>query len=94
MLAVVVILGIFSAILLPRLMTGTTARKTACYTLKRNIEVQAQLWRRNHGAWPAVNLSDMAADAAYLPEGLPTCPVDGSAYTFDQATRQVVGHTH
>jgi prepilin-type N-terminal cleavage/methylation domain-containing protein len=93
-LAVATVLAIISAVLLPRFFTGGTAKKTACYTLLRNIEVQAQLWRRHKGAWPATNLSDLAADPAYLPEGLPTCPVDGSAYTLDPATHRILGHTH
>jgi len=70
------------------------ARIHACEVYKGNIEVQCQLWYRNKGAMPAVNLSDIGADVSYFPEGLPQCPVDGSAFTFDPATQKVTGHTH
>jgi prepilin-type N-terminal cleavage/methylation domain-containing protein len=95
MLVVVVIAGIVAAIVLPRLATrALDARKNSCYVNKGKIEVQTQLWYRNKGSWPATNLSDIAADTAYFPEGLPTCPVDSTAYTIDAATHKVVGHTH
>jgi hypothetical protein len=71
-----------------------SATKRACYVTKGEVEIQVQLWHRNHGAWPATNLSDIGGDPAYFPEGLPTCPVDGSAYSIDSATHRVVGHTH
>src|SRR5580765_5410496 len=75
-LVVTVVLGILAAIVLPRLATQSVdAKKNSCYVNKGKIEVQAQLWYRNKGAWPATNLSDIAADIAYFPEGVPTCPV-------------------
>jgi general secretion pathway protein G len=94
LLAVVTLVGILAAVAIVRLSGAATSRKSACYTLKGNIEVQAQLWRRNKGVWPAANLADMAADKAYLPEGLPACPVDNSAYTFDSVSQRVTGHVH
>lgn len=95
LLAVVVLVSVIAAVALPRFLNrSSAAKKNACYTLKRNIEVQAQLWYRTKGSWPAANLSDIGANAAYFPEGLPVCPVDGSAYTFDSSSRQVVGHVH
>jgi prepilin-type N-terminal cleavage/methylation domain-containing protein len=95
MLVVVAILGAVALIVLPRFSgSSSAAKKNACYTLKGNIEVQAQLWFRHKGVWPAADLSDLAADKAYLPEGLPVCPVDGTAYVFDQASHRVVGHAH
>jgi type II secretory pathway pseudopilin PulG len=94
-LAAVTVLAIVALIALPRFSNyASPAKKNTCYTLKGNLEVQAQLWYRNKGAWPAANFSDMAADASYLPEGLPACPVDGSAYVLDPATHRVVGHAH
>jgi len=70
------------------------AKQNSCYVNKEEIAVQAQLWYRNKGDWPAADLSDIAADADYFPDGLPQCPVDGTDYTFDQNTQEVVGHTH
>jgi type IV pilus assembly protein PilA len=95
LLLVVTVLGVIAAVILPRFSNNaTTAKKTACYTLKGRLEVQAQLWRRNKGTWPNPTLSDLAADKNYLPEGLPVCPVDGSAYAFDPVTHRISGHVH
>ena len=95
MMAVVTLLGILAAIIIPRVSTpGRRAKTTSCLVTKSNIEIQAALWFRQTGTWPAANLADIGSDGDYFPEGLPTCPVDGSAYTFDSLTRQVVGHTH
>ena len=94
-LAVVAIVGVVAAIAIGRLAgNSATAKKNACYVIKRNVEVQVQLWYRTKAAWPAANLADIGADVVFFPEGLPTCPVDGSSYTIDAAAHQVVGHTH
>ena len=95
MMAVVTLLGILAAIIIPRVSTpGRRAKTTSCLVIKSNIEIQAALWFRQTGTWPAADLADIGSDGNYFPEGLPTCPVDGSAYTFDSLTRQVVGHSH
>lgn len=95
LMAVVTILGVLAAILVPRVNSHiSTGNREACFINRAEIEMQVQLWRRNQGSFPAANLSDIAADASYFPEGLPTCPVDGSAYTIDTATGYVTGHTH
>lgn len=95
LLAVVAIVGVVAAVAIARLAgNSATAKKNACYVIKRNVEVQTQLWYRTKAAWPAANLADIGADLAFFPEGLPTCPVDGSSYTLDAATHRVVGHTH
>jgi type II secretory pathway pseudopilin PulG len=95
LLAVAVLIGILAAVILSRVTANSAeSRKKTCYINKGEIEVQVQLWYRNKNAWPAVNLSDIGADAAYFPSGLPTCPVDGSAYTIDPTTHRVSGHTH
>ncbi|MEM1304036.1 MAG: prepilin-type N-terminal cleavage/methylation domain-containing protein [Planctomycetota bacterium] len=95
LMASVTIIGVLAAIGIARMVTPiTNANVNACHAHKGEIELQAQLWRRNKGSFPAANLGDIAIDAAYFPEGLPTCPVDGTAYTIDAATGLVVGHTH
>ena len=95
MMAVVTLLGILAAIIIPRVAEPSRKAKTsACQVIKSNIEIQAQLWCRNTGNWPAADLSDVGADPDYFADGLPTCPVDGSAYAFDAGTRRVSGHAH
>jgi prepilin-type N-terminal cleavage/methylation domain-containing protein len=95
LMASIVILSIVAFLVIPRFSSVSfDSKKNACYTFKGNIEIQAQLWYRNRGSWPAANLSDIGANTNYFPDGIGTCPVDGSAYTFDSASQQVVGHSH
>ena len=95
MLAVVVLVGIVAAIIVPRFgASSANAKAASCRVNIGNIEVQAELWFRNKGTWPAANLSDLFADSSYFPDGATTCPVDGSSYSFDAATEKVTGHAH
>ena len=59
------------------------AKVSSCHTYRGNIEIQAELWMHNNGSWPAGNLADIKTEIEYFPEGLPVCPVDGTAYTID-----------
>jgi len=94
-MAAAVILGILAAVIVPRLTSHQdNAKKSACYANKGDIELQAKLWRRNTGSYPAANLSDVGANITYFPGALPTCPVDGTSYTIDTTTGRVTGHTH
>lgn len=93
-IAVTSILAILAAVAIQRFSSsGPALKRNTCYTLKRNIEVQAQLYRRNTGTWPT-NLGQIAGDTAYFPDGVPKCPVDGTAYELDATTHQVIGHNH
>ncbi len=95
LLAAITILAILVAIIVPRFGDhAQTAKKRACSVNKGNIEVQSQLWFRTKGSWPATGLSDISTNTTYFPEGLPICPVDGSAYQLDAATHRVTGHAH
>ncbi|QDT15825.1 prepilin-type N-terminal cleavage/methylation domain-containing protein [Alienimonas californiensis] len=90
--AALTLLGIVAAVVVPRL--GVAARGVdvrSCERCRETLDVHAALHRRNTGAWPQTNLSDLGAS---LPEGLPVCPVDGTAYTFDAATGKTVPHAH
>lgn len=95
LMAVVAVLGLVAGLILPRLAGGDEAADiAACHVYKGDVEIQAELWHHNTGSWPAANLATIGADTNYFPEGLPTCPVDGTAYTIDSATGLVVGHAH
>ena len=95
LLAVTVLLGVLATIILVRV-TGQSdeAKIAACQVYKGDIEIQSELWIHNTGAWPASNLAIIGADTAYFPEGLPVCPLDGSAYTINTVTGRVIGHNH
>ena len=95
LLAVVTIMGILALLVVPRFATqSVNAKKQGCAVNKGNIEVQCQLWLRQKNAAPTSTLSDIGANRNYFPEGLPTCPVDGSAYTMNTTTLRVNGHAH
>src|SRR6476646_2254432 len=84
LLAVVTILGIIAAIIVPRVAVSsdTAKQKTSAHN-KAEINAAVERWYVEKGAWPANNLSDIGADGNYFPDGLPTNPVDGSAYTLN-----------
>ena len=95
LLIVVVILGILAAIIIPRFtVSAAEAKKNACAQNVANINTQTERWYFEKGAWPAADLPDIAADADFFPDGIPTCPVDGSAYALDATTHRVTGHSH
>ncbi len=95
MLAVISLLGVLIAIILPRVSTSHDAAKAgASHVDQGDIEIQVELWIQNTGSMPAGDLSDIGADINYFPEGLPTCPVDGTQYTIDTQTGLVIGHNH
>jgi type II secretory pathway pseudopilin PulG len=95
LIAVLVILGILAAVIVPRLLTHQeNGKKSACYANKGDIELQVKLWKRNKSSYPAANLSDIGADTSYFPDGLPVCPVDGTSYTINTTTGRITGHAH
>jgi prepilin-type N-terminal cleavage/methylation domain-containing protein len=95
LIAVLGIVGLLATVILPRLTSGTdSADAAACHTQKGDIEIQAELWKYNTGAWPAANQSTIGADLNYFPSGMATCPVDNSSYSIDTNTGRVIGHNH
>lgn len=90
LIAVIVILGILAAIIVPRLALSTdTAKAKMNLHNKATINGAVERWYVVHSAWPANNLSDIGADANYFPDGIPTNPVNGAAYTLDPTTHRV-----
>ena len=95
LLAAVTIIAVIAAAVIPRLGTGgSVAKSEACCVNQEVIQIQSMMWRRERGNWPAADLGDIGNDTDFFPEGLPTCPVDGSAYNIDSATGKVVAHLH
>ena len=95
LVAVVAILSVIAMLIIRRVSSHRDdARAAACFVNKGDIEIQVELWLQNSGSLPPSNLSTIGADLNYFPEGLPTCPVDGSSYTIDTATGLVNGHNH
>jgi prepilin-type N-terminal cleavage/methylation domain-containing protein len=90
LLAVVTILGIIAVVVIPRIsVSSTTAKANSNNQNKSEINAAVERFYFCTGAWPANDLSDIGADTNYFPNGLPTNPVDGSAYTLNAATHRV-----
>jgi len=90
LLAVVTILGIIAVVVIPRITTSSAAAKAnANLQNKAEINSAVERWYFEKGTWPANNLSDISADANYFPNGVPTNPVDNSAYSLNATTHRV-----
>jgi type II secretory pathway pseudopilin PulG len=90
LLAIVTILGIIAAIVVPRL---TISKEAALQRLDRRnrseINAAVERWYVEKGAWPQDNLQDIGADAGYFPHGLPPHPASGGSYSLDASTHRV-----
>src|SRR5215204_4988117 len=90
LLAVVTILGIIAAIIVPRVtVSSDTAKAKVNAHNKATINSTVERWYVEKGTWPAVNLSDIGADVNYFPDGVPTNPVNNAAYTLNATTHRV-----
>jgi prepilin-type N-terminal cleavage/methylation domain-containing protein len=90
LLAVVTILGIIAAIIVPRVtVSSDTAKQKVNAHNKATINAAVERWYIEKGSWPAANMSDIGADTSYFPDGLPTNPTNGSAYTLTATTHRV-----
>jgi prepilin-type N-terminal cleavage/methylation domain-containing protein len=90
LLAVVTILGIIAAIIVPRVtVSSDTAKQKVNSHNKATINAAVERWYIEKGSWPANNLSDIGADANYFPDGIPTNPTNGAAYTLNATTHRV-----
>jgi len=70
------------------------AKEKTCYHNHAEINITVEQYYMNSGAWPANDLSDIGANVNYFPDGLPVCPVTGSAYKLDPTLHRVMGHTN
>jgi prepilin-type N-terminal cleavage/methylation domain-containing protein len=93
LLAVVAILGIIAALIVPRFLDSTDVTKEAtCHHSRAEINIAIEQYYLHTGNWPASDLSDIAADLNYFPNGIPSCSVSGEPYRLDPTTHRVVGH--
>ncbi len=90
LLAVVTILGIIAAILVPRVTVSSTTAKTKIRDHhKATINAAVERYYVDTNSWPALDLSDIAGNTNYFPDGVPTNPVDGNAFTLNATTHRV-----
>jgi len=89
LLAVVVILGIIAAIVVPRVtVSADTAKQRVNEHTAATLNSAIERYYVDIGSWPTA-LSDMVP--AYLPDGVPANPVDGSAYVINATTKRITG---
>ncbi len=92
LLAVVTILGIIAAMIIPRVSSSSnTARQNVHAQNKAEINSAVERFFVDTGSWPANDLSDMVPPTSYdyFPDGLPANPIDPStAYTIDGTTHR------
>jgi prepilin-type N-terminal cleavage/methylation domain-containing protein len=94
LLAVVTILGIIAAMVLPRVVVSNDKTKEAtCLHNRGEINMAVEQYYIHTGSWPANDLSDIRADLDYFPSGIPVCPVTGDAYRLDPTTHRILGHS-
>lgn len=88
LLAVVTILGIIAAIIVPRVTVSSDNAKTKVRDhQKATINAAVERYYVNEGSWPT--LTALSADVNYFPDGIPTNPVTGSAYTLNATTHRL-----
>lgn len=89
LLAVVTILGIIAAIIVPRVTTSSdTAKAKVNAHNKGTINSAIERYYIETGSWPSTNLSELDV-AAYFPDGIPTNPIDNSAYAMNATTHRI-----
>ncbi len=95
LLIVVIILGALAAIAIPRITTSsTTAKQNACNTNVDTLNTAIEMYHIDNSGYPSA-LTDVTGDPNYFPDGAPTCPVTGNAYTSDYSTTtHRVVHSH
>src|SRR5262245_36431144 len=90
LLAVVTILGIIAAIIVPRVtVSSDTAKAKVNAHNKATINAAVERWYIEKGAWPNNNLTDIGADTNYFPDGLPSNPTNSTPYTLNATTHRV-----
>jgi len=90
LLAVVTILGIIAAIIVPRVtVSSDTAKAKVNAHNKATINAAVERYYIETGTWPAADMTPMSTNTAYFPDGVPVNPTDGSAYTLNATTHRV-----
>jgi len=90
LLAVVTILGIIAAIIVPRVaVSSATAKQKVRDHHAATINAAVERFYVDNNTWPANDLSDIGGNVNYFPDGMPVNPIDGSPYTLNATTHRV-----
>src|SRR5947208_898201 len=94
LLAVVTILGIIAAMVIPRVTaSATTAKHKVNEQNKSEINAAVERYYVDNGAYPANDMSNMVPPTTYnyLPQGIPINPLTGLAdYALDGTTHRAL----
>ena len=89
LLAVVTILGIIAAVVIPRISVSAGAAKTNAHQQNvSEINSAVERWYFEKGSYPKSDLSDIMADVKYFPDGMPSNPL-GVGYELDANDRAI-----
>lgn len=90
LLAVVTILGIIAAIIVPRVTTSSdTAKAKVNAHNKGTINAAIERYYIETGSWPSADLNELDV-VAYFPDGIPTDPTtNGTAYAMNTTTNRI-----
>jgi type II secretory pathway pseudopilin PulG len=95
MAIVVLVLATLSGVVAGRFArTRTVAAELSCEENVARINQAIELWYFDKASWPANDLSDIARNRSYFPNGLPCCPVAQQPYHMDPVAHRVVPHPH
>jgi len=93
LLIAVLILGVLSAVAIPRLAaSAATAKRRACSANVERINSQIELYQHDTGSWP-VALIDVTENVSYFGDEKVACPF-GEPYILDQSIHRVIMHDH
>lgn len=90
LLAVVTILGIIAAIVVPRVtVSSDTAKQKVDAHNRATLNAAIERYYIEVGTWPSANLNELN-NATYFPDGLPTDPSNNNAaYAMNTTTYRI-----
>ena len=90
LVAVVSIVGMIGAAVAPRITRPSECWQTQVDEhFRASIGTAVEQFYMETGRWPAADLSDIAADSDYFPDGIPVNPLSGQPYRLNPDTYQV-----
>ncbi len=93
LLAVVAILGILAAVIVPRVTANSdNAKEQLCQHNQGQLNAMIERYYLREGALPS-EVEDMEGTGEeILPGTTPVCPITGAGYTIDAATGRIERH--
>ncbi len=91
LLPVIAIVAVLGAIVIPQI-SGSRHEEWQHQVHQHyvcSIDAAVARYHSETGAWPSLDLSDIAKHPDYFPEGIPNNPVTGAPYVLDPKTYRV-----